>query len=121
LFQHLLPGCARQTTGNSGRPKVVGEIAASGTGCHLQCRRIAGARLGVARDKFPKRPAVYLRKAAVGHAVDFFTWRTLPRQGLSNEEAVELMIGLVRAVSRGDELKKIFFSPPPSLYDRERS
>jgi len=36
--------------------------------------------------------------ATLGHAVDFFTWRTLQRQGLSNEEAVELMVGLVRAV-----------------------
>jgi AcrR family transcriptional regulator len=35
--------------------------------------------------------------AALGHAVDFFTWRTLHRQGLSDEEAVELMLGLCTA------------------------
>ena len=43
----------------------------------------------VARQKF--------RAAAVGHAVDFFAWRSLRRQGLTNEEAIELMIGLVRS------------------------
>lgn len=35
--------------------------------------------------------------AAVGHAVDFFTWRTLHRQGLTNEEMIELMLCLVRS------------------------
>lgn len=42
-------------------------------------------------DRRPK-----LLAAAVAHAVDFFTWRSLRRQGLSNEEAVELLVGLVR-------------------------
>jgi hypothetical protein len=37
-------------------------------------------------------------RAALGHAVAFPTWRSLVReQGLSREEAVELMAGLVRA------------------------
>ena len=34
--------------------------------------------------------------AAVGHAVDFFAWRSLRRQGLGDAEAVERMLGLVR-------------------------
>jgi AcrR family transcriptional regulator len=38
-----------------------------------------------------------LLTAAIGHAVDFFTWRSLRRQGLTNEEAVEVMARLVRA------------------------
>ncbi len=37
--------------------------------------------------------------AAVGHAVEFFTWRTMHRQGLSDEEKIELMLGLARAIS----------------------
>jgi len=36
--------------------------------------------------------------AAIGHAVDFFTWRSLRRQLLTNEEAIEPMVGLVRSV-----------------------
>jgi AcrR family transcriptional regulator len=38
-----------------------------------------------------------LLSAAIGHAVDFFTWRTLRRQGLSNDEAADLMVNLVRS------------------------
>lgn len=34
--------------------------------------------------------------AVLGHAVDFFAWRSLRRQGLTNEQAVEAMIGLAR-------------------------
>lgn len=42
------------------------------------------------------------RRVAVGLAIDFGTWRQLvPRAGLSNEEAVDLMVGLVRCVERG--------------------
>lgn len=37
--------------------------------------------------------------AAIGHAVDFWTWRSLCiENGLSDHEAVELMVGLVAAV-----------------------
>ena len=37
-------------------------------------------------------------RAAIGHALGFETWRSLVRgQGLSNEQAVELMVALVRA------------------------
>lgn len=37
--------------------------------------------------------------AAIGHALDFATWRSLVRQqGISDGEAVELMIRLVRSV-----------------------
>lgn len=39
--------------------------------------------------------------AAIGHAVSFPTWRSLVRQqGLSDEEAVDLMMGLVAAAGR---------------------
>ena len=38
--------------------------------------------------------------AAIGHALDFSTWRSLAReQGLGDAEAVELMMGLVAAAS----------------------
>ncbi len=40
--------------------------------------------------------------AAIGHALDFATWRSLVRgQGLDGERAVELMVRLVRAAARG--------------------
>jgi AcrR family transcriptional regulator len=37
--------------------------------------------------------------AAIGHAVQFSTWRSLAAEGLSDAEAVELMIGMVLAAS----------------------
>ena len=43
-------------------------------------------------------PRQQLLTAALGHAVDFFAWRSLRRQGLTNEEAIELIIGLLRNV-----------------------
>jgi AcrR family transcriptional regulator len=37
---------------------------------------------------------------ALGHALDFQTWRSLARQqGLSDEQAIELMVGMVRCVT----------------------
>jgi AcrR family transcriptional regulator len=40
-------------------------------------------------------------KAGVGHALSFQTWRSLVReQGLSDAEAVELMVGLVECAAR---------------------
>jgi len=38
--------------------------------------------------------------AAVGHAPDFFAWRSLRRQGLTNEEAAELSVDFVRSKNR---------------------
>jgi len=40
--------------------------------------------------------------AALGHALDFETWRSLARrQGLADEEAVEVMVRLVRCLTEG--------------------
>jgi hypothetical protein len=40
--------------------------------------------------------------AALGHALNFWTWRSLVReQGLGDEEAVDLMVGMVRSSARG--------------------
>jgi AcrR family transcriptional regulator len=41
--------------------------------------------------------------AALGHALDFWTWRSLVHErGLTDEEAVELMVGMVRSLM-GDQ------------------
>ena len=52
--------------------------------------------IDVLMSAWPARKASKLR-AALGHATDFFAWRSLRRQGLSNDEAVALMIDLVMA------------------------
>jgi AcrR family transcriptional regulator len=47
-----------------------------------------------------KRLALLL--GAIGHALDFETWRSLVRrQGLSDERAVEVVAGMVRCLVRG--------------------
>ncbi len=39
--------------------------------------------------------------AALGHALDFRTWRSLVHeQGLTDEQAIELMVGMVRSLMR---------------------
>lgn len=38
-----------------------------------------------------------LRRAAIGHALQFLTWRSLRAQGLTNSDAVALMLGAVRS------------------------
>ena len=39
--------------------------------------------------------------AALGHALDFWTWRSLVHeQGLTDEQAIELMVGMVRSLVR---------------------
>lgn len=59
-------------------------------------REVAGglaAGWGVTGD------AQRLVRSAVGHALGFYTWRSLTDEGLSNGDAVELMVGLVADVA----------------------
>ena len=38
---------------------------------------------------------------ALGHALDFWTWRSLVHErGLTEEEAIELMVGMVSCLMR---------------------
>ena len=41
-----------------------------------------------------------LVRAAIGHALDFFAWRSLRRQGLKNADAVGVMVRAVRCAVR---------------------
>lgn len=55
----------------------------------------------VLADAWQTQDAVCNRRlrAAVGHAISFQTWRSLVRQqGLSDAEAVELMVGMLRCL-----------------------
>jgi AcrR family transcriptional regulator len=55
----------------------------------------------LARGLKPDRPDRVL-SSAVAHALDFETWQALTsRLGLTDEEAVRLMSGMVRAMTRG--------------------
>lgn len=52
----------------------------------------------VLASAWPNRKNSKLLSAALGHATDFFAWRSLRRQGLTNEQAVELMVAFVQRV-----------------------
>jgi hypothetical protein len=54
------------------------------------------------RPRCASHAAPWLLLAALGHALDFQTWRSLVRQqGLDDEQAVELMVKMVRCAIRG--------------------
>lgn len=56
--------------------------------------------LAIGWDVRDKRREMLL--AALGHALDFGTWRSLVRQqGLDDERAIDLMVCVVRCASRG--------------------
>ena len=41
-----------------------------------------------------------LLRAALGHALNFYTWQSLVReQGLEDEEAIELLVGMIRCLT----------------------
>jgi AcrR family transcriptional regulator len=44
-------------------------------------------------------------RAAVGHALGFYSWHSLTGAGLSDDEAAELMVGLVADVAAGDRAR----------------
>jgi AcrR family transcriptional regulator len=66
---------------------------------HLAHRARARDVLAEAWRPHPRNRRALL--AAVGHAVDFFAWRSLRRQGLGDAEAVERMLDLVRSAAAG--------------------
>lgn len=55
----------------------------------------------VLREPFVAKPTPRMLDAAIGHAVSFWTWHSLNRDnGLSNEDAVTLMVEFVTSVDR---------------------
>ena len=53
-------------------------------------------------DRGPQQQSVV---AALAHATDFFAWRSLRRQGLTNEGAIELIVVLVQTLSSEPGIK----------------
>jgi AcrR family transcriptional regulator len=54
--------------------------------------------LQVLEAGWPGPTEARLRRAAIGHAVGFETWRSLAAEGLTDEEAAELMVRLVTCI-----------------------
>ena len=57
--------------------------------------------LATAWEVSEERPQQQLLRGAIGVALDFQTWRTMVReQGLTDEQAIELMVRMVRCTTR---------------------
>ena len=56
------------------------------------------ATVQVLEAGWPRASGARLRHAAIGHAVGFATWRSLAKQGLTDEEAAELMVRFVTCI-----------------------
>jgi AcrR family transcriptional regulator len=54
---------------------------------------------------WPGLSEAHVRHAAIGHAVGFETWRSLAREGLTDEEAAELMVRFVTCIGPEEEGK----------------
>ncbi len=64
------------------------------------------ARIGdvLAAGWQPQQGDARLLRAAIGHVINFQTWRSLAREeGLDDPEAVELMAAMIRCVAQGSE------------------
>ncbi len=63
VFQHFLPGCARQTTGNSSGPKInVADRRLQAPACHSRYPQTEAVRPGGGHGRFPKMPSSCRRK-----------------------------------------------------------
>jgi AcrR family transcriptional regulator len=51
---------------------------------------------------WPEPSGARLRRAAIGHAVGFETWRSLAGEGLTDEEAARLMVRFVTSIGPED-------------------
>lgn len=58
----------------------------------------SSAAIAVLAADWPQSSRARLRGAAIGHTVAFEAWQSLAAQGLTDEEATELMVGLVTSV-----------------------
>lgn len=56
------------------------------------------AAVQVLEASWPGLSEAHLRHAAIGHAVAFETWRSLAKEGLTDEEAAELMVRFVTCI-----------------------
>jgi AcrR family transcriptional regulator len=71
---------------------------------HPEFRRFGAHRLRhierameVLTAVWPTSGENHLLKAAIAHSIDFFAWRSLHQQGLTDDEIVQLMIGFMHS------------------------
>ena len=63
------------------------------------------ATVEVLESDWPGPSGASLRRAAIGHAVGFETWRSLAAEGLTDAQAAELMVRFVTSIGPADETR----------------
>jgi hypothetical protein len=61
---------------------------------------LAAAEPKASRERVLRGRRAWMVRAVIGHAPDFLAWRSLRRQGLTNDEAVGFIVRTVRCVTR---------------------
>jgi AcrR family transcriptional regulator len=83
------------------RANLLRDIAALPAPIRTGIAAFPAAMVAVLDNGWPEHPRAHLRRAAITHAVAFETWRSLAREGLTDEEAAELMVRLVSSSQQG--------------------
>jgi AcrR family transcriptional regulator len=83
------------------RANLLRDIAALPAPIRSGIAAFPAAVLAVLDNGWPEHPRAHLRRAAIAHAVAFETWRSLAREGLTDEEGAELMVRLVTSIQQG--------------------
>ena len=80
------------------RANVLRDIAVFPANIRSGIAASPSAAVAVLDTGWPGRSDAHLRRAAIGHAVGFETWRSLAREGLTDKEAAALMVRLVTSI-----------------------
>jgi AcrR family transcriptional regulator len=80
------------------RANLLRDIAALPAPIRSGIAAFPAAMVAVLDNGWPEDRRAHLRRAAIAHAVAFETWRSLAKEGLTDEEAAELMLGFVTSI-----------------------
>ena len=83
------------------RSNLLRDIAALPAPIRSGIAAFPAAMVAVLDSGWPEHPRGHLRRATIAHAVAFETWRSLAREGVTDEEAAELMVRLVTSIQQG--------------------
>ena len=81
------------------RANLLRDIAALPAAIRSGTTAFPSAAVVVLEPGWPELRDAHLRRAAIGHAVAFETWRSLAGQGLTDKDAAGLMVRLVTSVA----------------------
>ncbi len=82
------------------RANLLRDIAVLPTAIRSGIVAFPGSVVRTLETGWPETRAAHLRRATIAHAVAFATWQSLSSEGLTDDEAAALMVGLVTSAAR---------------------